>query len=195
MKPGTTLYFVRHGQTEWNRLRRIQGQIDTPLNATGRKQAVRNGQALSKLGLDLRAMQFVSSPLERCRDTIEIMRETLGLERTGYETDDRLKEINFGDWQGLHWHELCARDRRGMAARAVRPFTWRPAGGESYADLTARTSAWLSEVDRDTICVSHGGVSRALRGHLLGLQKAEVPELPVPQDKVLVLKNGKTIWI
>lgn len=195
MKPGTTLYFVRHGQTDWNRLRRIQGQIDTPLNTTGRQQATRNGEALLRLGLDLRRVSFVSSPLGRCRETIEIIRRTLGLECTAYSTDDRLKEIHFGDWQGLHWHELCARDQRGIAARAKCPFTWRPAGGESYADLTARASAWLTGIEGDTICVSHGGVSRALRGHILGLQESEVPELPVPQDKILVLRNGKSEWL
>lgn len=195
MKPGTSMYFVRHGQTEWNRLRRIQGQVDAPLNDFGRKQAARNGRALVELGIDLNAIPFVSSPLIRCRETIEIMRETIGLERAAYATDDRLKEIHFGEWQGQHWHELCARDRSNVAARAARPFTWRPPGGESYADLTARTVAWLNEIDSDTVCVSHGGVSRALRGHILGLQKSEVPELRVPQDKVLVLKNGTMMWI
>lgn len=195
MKPGITLYFVRHGQTEWNRTRRIQGQIDAPLNDHGREQAARNGRALAKIGLDLRKVPFVSSPLVRCRETMEIMRETVGLERSSYATDDRLKEIHFGEWQGRYWPELCERDQRQLAARAARPFTWRPPGGESYADLTARAADWLSAIDSDTICVSHGGVSRALRGHILGLQKAEVPELPVPQDKVLALKNGRMYWL
>jgi probable phosphoglycerate mutase len=195
MKPSITLYFVRHGQTEWNRLRRIQGQIDAPLNDHGREQAARNARALTKIGLDLRNLPFVSSPLVRCRETIEIMRETVGLERSTYATDDRLKEIHFGEWQGLHWHEVANRDRRLFATRAARPFSWRPPGGESYADLTCRTSEWLSEIEHDTVCVSHGGVSRALRGHILGLQKADVPELPVPQNKVLVLQNGRMSWI
>lgn len=195
MKPGITLYFVRHGETEWNRTRRLQGQIDTPLNDTGREQAARNGRTLATLGLDLGSMPFVASPLSRCTETMEIIRENAGLPRSGYATDDRLKEIHFGHWQGAFWPEVPSLDPEGHAQREKDHFAWRPRGGESYADLTARTAEWLSEIGEDTVCVAHGGVSRALRGHVLGLDTAEVPELPVPQDKILVLKAGGMAWV
>lgn len=195
MKPGITLYFVRHGQTEWNLLRRIQGQIDAPLNDTGRGQAARNGQTLKSLGLSLESMPFVASPLSRCRETMEIIRENAGLPHDGYTTDDRLKEIHFGHWQGQHWPEVATADPEGYAEREKDHYRWRPRDGESYHDLTMRTVAWLDEIDRDTICVAHGGVSRALRGHILKLDPAEVPELPVPQDKILILRTGEMEWV
>lgn len=195
MKPGITLYFVRHGQTEWNRARRIQGQIDAPLNDTGRGQAARNGQTLKSLGLPLENMPFVASPLSRCRETMEIIRENAGLPRDGYATDDRLKEIHFGHWQGQYWPEVVSADPEGFAAREKDHYLWRPREGESYHDLTLRTVAWLDELDRDTVCVAHGGVSRALRGHVMKLDTAEVPELPVPQDKILVLRAGEMEWV
>jgi broad specificity phosphatase PhoE len=195
MKPDITLYFIRHGQTEWNRTRRIQGQIDTPLNDTGRAQAARNGRALAGLSLDLDNLPFIASPLERTRETMEIIREAMGLPRSGYATDDRLKEIHFGAWQGIYWYETATKDPTGHAGRESDPYGWRPDGGESYADLTDRAGQWVEELDRDTICVAHGGISRALRGHILGIDTSEVPELPVPQDKILVLRAGAMEWI
>lgn len=195
MKPGITLYFIRHGQTEWNRTRRIQGQIDTPLNDTGRSQAARNGQALSDLDVSIATLPFIASPLARCRETMEIIRDKLGLQRDGYTTDDRLKEIHFGNWQGSYWPETPERFPSDHQARQRDTYNWRPEGGESYADLTMRTAAWLAELDCDTVCVAHGGVSRALRGHVLGLEEREVPDLSVPQDKILVLRSEGMQWI
>lgn len=195
MKSGITLYFIRHGQTEWNRTRRIQGQIDAPLNDTGREQAARNGRALGQMGPAMKDLPFIASPLSRTRETMEIIRETMGLPREGYAVDDRLKEIHFGSWQGSYWPDTPTSDPQGHAARERDPFAWRPEGGESYADLTERTAQWIAELTTDTICVAHGGVSRVLRGHVLCLDTADVPELSVPQDKILVLRSDGMDWI
>jgi probable phosphoglycerate mutase len=82
-----------------------------------------------------------------------------------------------------------------MAARTHDPFRWRPQGGESYEDLAARTVPWLDGIARDTVVVSHGGVSRVLRGHILSLDVATVPGLDVPQDRVLVLRRDGIDWL
>ena len=195
MKPGTTLYFIRHGQTGWNKARRIQGQIDSDLNSTGREQAARNGRTLAGImqdqSSDLGSLDFVASPLKRTSETMQIVRENAGLPREGYRTDDRLKEIHFGTWQGEYWPEVPAIDQAGHALRTADPYNWRPDTGESYADLTARCGAWFDELERDTVCVSHGGVSRVLRGHVAPhLDRAEVTELSVPQDKILVFRHN-----
>lgn len=193
MQPGTTLYFIRHGQTGWNKARRIQGQYDSDLNDTGREQAARNGRtlgALAEAGLDLAALDFVASPLKRTSETMQIVRHNAGLPRDGYRTDDRLKELHFGTWQHEYWPEIPAVDPEGHALRTADPYNWRPDGGESYADLMARCSAWFDAIERDTVCVSHGGVSRVLRGHVAPeLDRAEVTELPVPQDKILIFRH------
>ncbi len=193
MKPGTTLYFIRHGQTGWNKSRRIQGQIDSDLNDTGRQQAARNGRTLKDLGLMLSTIDFVASPLRRTSETMEIVRENAGLPRSGFRTDDRLKEIHFGTWQGEYWPDVPTVDPVGHADRSADPFNWRPETGESYADLTARCAVWFEELQRDTVCVSHGGVSRVLRGHVSPeITPAEVTELSVPQDKILVFRAAET---
>lgn len=195
MRRGVRLYFVRHGETDWNFEQRIQGQLDIPLNDRGRRQAARNGWKLKELIPDLDAFDFVSSPLVRTTETMEILRAAVGLERSGYGTDARLKEVHFGSWQGRRWSEVEAFDPEGYAQRLADTFRWRPSGGESYADLMARAVAWLESASRDCIVVSHGGVSRVLRGHLLRLDPEEVPHLAVPQDRVLVLEAGRLEWV
>lgn len=204
MQPGVTLFFIRHGQTGWNKARRIQGQIDSELIDNGRQQAARNGSALRdvcrELGLDLEALDYVASPLQRTSETMQIVRENAGLERTGYRTDERLMEIHFGTWQGEYWPEIASVDPDGLAAREAAPFTWRPENGESYADLTARCSSWFDALATDTVCVSHGGISRALRGHVdQNISRDDVTELSVPQDKILMFRhNGAGItfeWV
>jgi broad specificity phosphatase PhoE len=191
MKPGITLYFIRHGQTGWNKARRIQGQIDSDLNDNGREQAARNGRTLGEMGLDLDALDFVASPLKRTSETMQIVRENAGMAREGYRTDDRLKEIHFGVWQSQYWPEIPTVDPNGHKQRNADPYNWRPNDGESYADLTTRCASWFNELDRDTVCVSHGGVSRSLRGLAApSISPVEVTELSVPQDKILVFRHS-----
>lgn len=195
MHPDVTLYFVRHGETDWNAAGRYQGQTDIPLNDKGRGQALRNGQTLLRELGDVARFDFVSSPLSRTRETMEIVRRAMGLPEGGYRLDDRLKEVHYGHWEGTLWADLPAVDPDGLAARKLAPWTWRPNGGESYADVEVRTSAWLSEITRDTVVVAHGGVSRTLRQRILNMDPNETPFLEVPQDRVLVLRNGTAHWL
>ena len=67
----------------------------------------------------------------------------------------------------MTWAELPERDPEGFQARLADPFDWRPRGGESYRDLMLRAVAWYESLESDAVVVSHGGVSRVLRGHLL----------------------------
>lgn len=196
LRPGITLYFVRHGQTDWNAAQRYQGQTDIPLNDTGRAQAAQCGNILrAVLGPALSKLDYISSPLSRATETMEIMRRENGLAPAGYRTDDRLKEQHFGDWEGITYQELQIVDPTGFAARKADMWGWSPLGGENYPALTARVSAVIAELRRDTVVASHGNVGRAVRGLLLGLPQAEVPLLDAPQDKVLCLRNGTMRWL
>jgi probable phosphoglycerate mutase len=193
---GVTLYFIRHGETDWNVCQRYQGQTDVPLNNAGREQAVRNGRALERLlGARVDDLDFVASPLSRATETMEIVRRQLHLAPNGFRIDDRLREINFGHWEGLLWNELPRIDPDGFAARKADPWRWQPKGGESYAALSGRVAGWLAEIAHDALVVSHGGVSRVLRGLLLGLAPRDIPRLEVPQDKVMMLSSHCLRWI
>lgn len=195
LRPGLTLYVVRHGETDWNAIQRYQGQTDIPLNDKGRSQAARNGRALAELlGGRLTELGYCASPLSRASETMEILRRTAGLDPAGYATDDRLKEINFGHWEGELWTKLPETDPEGFAARRVDPWGWVPRGGESYQMLASRVGGFLATLERDTVVVTHGGVMRVIRGHLIDIAPAEIPRLEVPQDKILEVRHGAAVW-
>jgi probable phosphoglycerate mutase len=196
LKAGVSLYFVRHGETDWNRAQRYQGRRDVPLNDTGRSQARRNGRVLAEvLGGGAASLDYVASPLLRARETMELVRTELALPAAEYRTDDRLSEIHYGHWEGNLWSELPRIDPEGYAARQADPWNWQPTGGESYRMLSERIAPWLAEVSRDAVVVAHGGVSRALRGLVLRLEGADVTRLHVPQDKVLLVQDRSIRWL
>ena len=195
MRDSPTIYFIRHGETDWNRDRRYQGQRDIPLNETGRRQARRNGRALRAFLPEIENARFIASPLQRTRETMEIMRAELGLPTAGYDTDPDLIELSYGQWEGTLQDNLAAHDPEGLAARQADPFRWRPEDGESYADLLARVERWAGTVTTDVVVVSHGGVSRCLRGHMLALDPLTIPDLESPQDRVLILSQAAMRWL
>jgi probable phosphoglycerate mutase len=195
MRDGLTIYLVRHGETDWNRDRRYQGQMDIPLNARGRAQAQRNGAALRPFLPQIAELHFIASPLGRARETMEIIRSELGLPPKDYTIEPRLKELNYGHWEGQLQSDLPVIDPEGLIQRAVDPFRWRPTGGESYADLHARTLDWLASVEYGCVVAAHGGISRCLRAAVLGLDPASIPDLDCPQDRVLVLTAKTMRWI
>src|SRR6476620_6082518 len=115
------LYFARHGQTDWNAERRLQGQREVPLNSLGRIQAAQCGAILRGLlkrdGVDAAALDYVASPLGRARETMELMRTGLGLPPNDYRIDPRLLEMSFGRWEGYTFAERKDREAAALAER------------------------------------------------------------------------------
>jgi probable phosphoglycerate mutase len=181
--PRPILYFARHGQTDWNAERRLQGQHDIPLNSLGRIQAAQSGRILRELfvreRLQAADFDYVSSPLGRARETMELMRTGLGLNPVQYRTDPRLKEMSFGRWEGYTFAELKDREAEGLAAREKDKWGFVLPGGESYAQLTVRVRDWYESIERDTVVAAHGGVCRALIAHL-GIE----PERTAPLGEI-----------
>lgn len=194
---GPTVYFVRHGETDWNAEARLQGQADTDLNDIGRAQASANGRALAALVSSPATFDFVSSPMLRTRRTMERLRAAMGLAPSGYRTDPRLVEVNFGDWQGHTFAELEAVDPGCFARRQADKWGFVPPGdgAESYELLAARVRPWLEETGRDTVCVTHGGVLRAVFMLNGALTPGEAVMLPIPQDRILRLAGGALEWL
>jgi len=191
------VYLVRHGQTDWNVERRLQGQADTDINAVGRLQATANGEHLAAIVGDAAAFDFVASPLRRTRETMERIRAAMGLDPAGYRTDDRLKEIHFGDWQGFTYPELELSQPGSGARRSRDKWHFLPpgVGAETYAALTERVSGWLETIDRPTICVAHGGIVRAVFRIVGGLTPEECAVMDIPQDRILRIAGGALEWI
>jgi probable phosphoglycerate mutase len=193
--PAPTIYYLRHGETEWNALGRLQGTRDIQLNARGRDQAVQAGGILADLfnrdGKDKAALPYVSSPLGRARQTIELVRGKLGLPVTDYSLDDRLREIGYGVWEGLTLAESQASDPEVYARRLADKWSVGPAGGETYANVQVRVRAWYDQLRTDTVAVAHGGTARALMVSL-GLETpSSAAELYIEQGTVYVFREGR----
>lgn len=186
-----TIYFVRHGETAWNTERRLQGRMDSPLTELGRAQAAGNAATLLEAVPNVTALPFVSSPLGRARTSMEIIREQLGLARDGYDVDDRLAELSFGDWEGMTAREIRSKAPDAWTAYEASRWTIVPPGGESYQQLIDRLRSWLNELRGDIVVVAHGGVGRALRGVNLGIPLTEIPTFRTPEnDRVYRLSKG-----
>lgn len=188
------LYYVRHGETDWNVERRLQGRHDIPLNPNGRAQAARCGDILRDLfvrdGKTATDLDFVASPLGRARVTMELMRGRLGLDPQTYAIDERLIEISFGTWEGKTLTEMAALDSGLVAARAQDKWAFLPPGGESYAMLADRMGAWYATLARDTVVVAHGGTARGLIAHLKIIQPRAAPVYDIGQGVVYVIEPG-----
>jgi probable phosphoglycerate mutase len=186
------LYYIRHGLTDWNQAGRLQGHRDTPINQTGRAQAARCGEILRGL-LDRAPAEFdyISSPLSRASETMEIVRGKLGLPLEGYATDQRLAEIAFGEWEGLTYAEVTQRDPDIVARREGDKWGFVPPGGENYEMVAARVGAWYASLIQDTVAVAHGGTGRALIAYLGVAPRAEAVHREVDQGVVYVFADGR----
>lgn len=150
----TRLVMIRHGPTQWNVDRRLQGRSDQPLSAQGRA-AVRSW----RLADDWHGFRWVTSPLARARQTAALLghREA--------EPMDALVETDWGDWEGWRLADLRARLGEAMISLEARGLDFRPPGGESPRDVQARIKPWLRRIADDrrpTVAVCHRGVIRAL---------------------------------
>jgi broad specificity phosphatase PhoE len=188
------LYYVRHGETDFNLEGRLQGRRDTELNAHGRRQAAECGLLMQDLFVrDQRRaadLVYISSPLKRARQTLEVLRATLGLDPREYDIDGRLAEIAYGDWEGLTLSEIEARTPGILARRDRDKWNFAPPGGESYCQLAARIADWYGSVTRDAVVAAHGGGVRALMALLCILPEEEATRAPIEQGVVYVFADG-----
>jgi broad specificity phosphatase PhoE len=188
------IYFIRHGETDWNAERRLQGQLDIPLNALGRRQSAHCAEVLRHLlaarNRTPEDFAFLSSPLRRARETMEIVRAGLRLAPQDYATDHRLLEMSFGRWEGLTFKEVKATGRGVLADRERDKWNFCPPEGESYAHLLARVQEWHGAAAGNVIVAAHGGVARVLRV-LFGVHaKADAVLGTVEQGVVYELSPG-----
>lgn len=188
------IYFIRHGETEWNAARRLQGRQDSALSVLGCEQVNRCGQLLRDLfARDGRApadLDYVSSPLIRARSSMERVRTVLGLDRLGYRTDERLAEIAFGEWEGLSFADLKSNAADLLALREQDPWNFVPPGGESYVQLLARVRQWHGSLTGDTVVASHLNTGRALMAHLGIAPQAGAPRSRIDHAVVYIFDES-----
>jgi len=186
VNPAAEIYLLRHGETEWNTAGRFQGRLDSSLTTRGIAQVQAAACQLANIAPTIDAL--FSSPLGRAKQTTGIL-----CSKASYppvQWDDRLQEVSLGSWDGLTHVDIDA-GWPGLLEGSS-PFDWffRSPDGETYDAVVVRVRAWLSQVDGVVIAVSHGLLSRIIRGVYLGLPKEEALRLPVPQDVIWHLRSG-----
>jgi probable phosphoglycerate mutase len=158
---GPTIVFIRHGETDWNREERFQGQRDIPLNALGRRQAERNGRAVAGI-LAAGDWRLIASPLGRTVETMQIALAAAGRAGASFTTDSRLKEASFGDWEGLTLTEITAGQPDFARQRELDKWGFVPPSGESYSMLAERIDGWVRNRGcADTRCRPRGRAAGA----------------------------------
>ncbi|MDP7185004.1 MAG: histidine phosphatase family protein [Paracoccaceae bacterium] len=180
------LIIFRHGQTEWNREGIFQGRLDSPLTAMGRQQAEGLTALIAPL-LGDQSWSAFTSPTGRSKTTANLALGPLGIEAS---QDDRLVEVDVGDWSGLTAAEMM--ETAGVDV-PDNPFlrNYHAPNGESFDAMCSRVQSFLSDLTGPTIISTHGITSRVLRGLVLGLDQEGMRTIEGGQGCVLLIKDGK----
>ena len=200
----TRVVLVRHGETDWNRDRRIQGQTDTALSALGRLQA-------KAIGLRLAGERFdaiYASDLARAWDTAQAIAQagaaavaaegTQGVQAPMPIADRRLREMDFGEWEGKTSSEIALSHPEEHQRSKARDPDFRIPGGESFNDLYTRVVGCVTALSAahpgQSICVvAHGGILDMMFRHTngIGLERARVFSLYNAAFNCLEFESGR----
>ena len=191
------LFIARHGQTVFNAAGRMQGATPhTPLTRAGFAQAEAMGEALRRrLGPSPR-LELWASPTGRALQTLAVIAEHLELDWHEARTDERLAEIDVGEWAGRYYRDIVAEIGTIVDAEAAL-FSRRAPGGEWYDDIAVRLQSWLEDQDSpdERLLVMHDMSSRVLRGLLTRSPPRPHYNAPVagrlPQGSVVEIVGGK----
>ena len=172
------IYFVRHGETDYNKEGRAQGHADIPLNEAGLSQARDVAEKLKGVDIDL----IYSSPLKRARVTADTINKYHNVEVIN---DDRLKELYLGNRQGVVLKD-CTKEEIADFMQNPKKF-----GAESYEELCGRVEEIYKEIelvakDKNVLIVAHGGVYRAIVRYILGIDN-------VHSENIHSLKNCEVV--
>jgi probable phosphoglycerate mutase len=192
IEPNPPIYFIRHGETDWNREGRIQGQIDIPLNDTGHQQAIAISRGLKSFLGDTRIELFIVSPLTRTRQTMGHLLREFELPENRAETEPAMLELAFGIWEGHFFKDLKrnAQYPKNLDER----FRWRPEDGESYEEGRERVRQWIGRIEGPTVIVAHGAIGRCLIGLVSDMPPAALITAPTPQGHFCRLQDGRINW-
>lgn len=179
------LCFIRHGETDWNAGKRIQGQIDVPLSAVGHAQARATGNALKDEGFDA----IYTSDLTRARQTAEA---TVHLADVPLELCPGLRERHYGIFQGLTYEEAAERHPADYARHKARDPHFAPGEGESLLDLSARLSSTFDDIVHRHI---DGSVALFTHGGVLDIVYRQATNRPLDTPRDFAIPNCGISWI
>ena len=190
----TTLILVRHGESEWNRAGRIQGQINSPLTDLGINQAKSISNYLSGILLH-QELEIYTSPLERALKTAKIIAQGIDYPSRKIIIEERLNDFNLGEISGTFgWDKVAEIFPKQAQLKLHDPMRFHPSGGESGAEFKARLRSLLKELKDDgtlKLMVSHGIVNKFIRGILKNLSGKEMIKLGESQNTIYRFEKGE----
>ena len=190
----TTLILVRHGESEWNRAGRIQGQVNSPLTDLGINQAKATRDYLSGILLN-QQLEIYTSPLDRALQTAEIIAQGIEYPSRKIIIEERLNDFNVGEISGTFgWDKVAEIFPEQAQLRLQDPMRFHPSGGESGAEFEARLRSLLEDLKDDgtlKLMVSHGIVNKFIRGILKNLSGKEMVQLGESQNTIYRLEEGE----
>ncbi len=182
------IYLLRHGQTDYNRDGRLQGQTDSQLTSLGMAQVQAMANVLAREIGDLTGWRILASPMRRTRQSAAIVARTLGLP---VEIEPALIEVGCGCWENRMYADLRVEQPEAFSGR---DWVFNSPDGERFEDVDGRVRPWLAslppEGERKVIAVSHGIAGSLMRGAYLGLSREETLGQDTPQDAIFRLTGG-----
>jgi len=190
------IIIVRHGQTFWNVLKKLQGHKNSKLTAKGKKQALRVAKFLNRRIENYEKFKIYSSPIKRVIDYTNVINTNLVNKKIKKKIiySDYLKEHNFGKWEGKSIKEIKKKFPAEFQNREDDKWNFRVPNGESYSILNERIKKFLRKKiirNEKYIIFTHEMVSKVLRGILLNLKKEKTMKLKHNSDYLFIYENKK----
>ncbi|CAI2308326.1 histidine phosphatase family protein [Vibrio parahaemolyticus] len=183
------IFVLRHGETEFNADKKLQGHCNSSLTSKGCDQARRVGTTLKQY-VENRPFRVYSSTLGRALQTSQIVCEELNYSYENLNKEPRLKEFSLGEWEQ---RTIPSLEQKIPNLLAQNDWYLQAPNCETYESVRERLSSWLSDVahDEDIVVVSHGLTGIALRGLLLGMDYTQVWQQDLPQDAFFIIEDGR----
>ncbi len=183
------IFVLRHGETEFNADKKLQGHCDSSLTSKGSDQARRVGTTLKQY-VENRPFRVYSSTLGRALQTSQIVCEELNYSYENLNKEPRLKEFSLGEWEQ---RTIPSLEQEVPNLLAQNDWYLQAPNCETYESVRERLSSWLSDVthDEDIVVVSHGLTGIVLRGLLLGMDYTQVWQQDLPQDAFFIIEDGR----
>ncbi|EJT3521455.1 histidine phosphatase family protein [Vibrio parahaemolyticus] len=183
------IFVLRHGETEFNADKKLQGHCNSSLTSKGSDQARRVGTTLKQY-VENRPFRVYSSTLGRALQTSQIVSEELNYSYENLNKDPRLKEFSLGEWEQ---RTIPSLEQEIPNLLAQNDWYLQAPNCETYESVRERLSSWLSDVahDEDIVVVSHGLTGIVLRGLLLGMDYTQVWQQDLPQDAFFIIEDGR----
>lgn len=181
------LLILRHGETEWNVKKRVQGRKDSPLTNKGRAQAAAQGRLLQPLMQEHPSAKIICSPLGRTRATATIALRGISKAIT---LDARLQEVSAGDWEGLLRPDIYDRFKQKLGLNNEFDLFTKAPGGETEEQLRTRCQAFLDDMRGPTVVITHGITSLMLRGLAQGMAYDDMVMQSREQGCIYFVENG-----